>query len=62
LTDCRPSEQQPNQQAGDVSAAAPELELPTIYESIDPSTTTPDVVYLRLQRPENVYENADAIV
>ena len=47
--DC--SEQQPNQQTGD-------LPMTTTYESIDPSSTPEDTAYTRVQ---NDYESADVL-
>jgi len=49
--DC--SEQQPNQQSGD-------LPMTTTYQSIDPSSTL-DTVYTRIQKPHD-YENVNADV
>ena len=51
--DC--SEQQRNEQTGD-------LPMTTTYESIDPSSTPEDTAYASIQKPEHVYEDADAVV
>ena len=34
--------------------------MTTTYESIDPSSTPGDTAYASIQKPDHVYENADA--